>query len=203
MEPKKTKSDLILEAALTLFAEKGYDGVGVDEIASAVDMKGPALYHYFKGKEAILEGLVERMEAYYEMQFGSAEHIEHFPESLEEFTAATLERLQFTIHDPQIKKIRRMLMMEQFRSERFQKLTTKHHLSGVERLNRVLLEHLIQEGKVKPYDSELLAFEFTAPVSMLIHMIDREPAREAEAMERIQRHLNHFIEIYKKEEKRL
>ena len=46
--------DKILEEALTLFAEKGYDGTGVDQIAEAVGIKAPSLYKHFKGKEDIL-----------------------------------------------------------------------------------------------------------------------------------------------------
>ena len=46
--------DRILEAALTVFSEKGYDGVGVDFIAETAGMKGPSLYKHFKGKEDML-----------------------------------------------------------------------------------------------------------------------------------------------------
>ncbi|MBE5872746.1 MAG: helix-turn-helix transcriptional regulator, partial [Lachnospiraceae bacterium] len=34
----------ILNEALTLFAENGYDGTGVDLIAERVGIKGPSLY---------------------------------------------------------------------------------------------------------------------------------------------------------------
>ena len=46
-----TTKERILEEALTLFAEKGYDGTGVDQIAECVGIKGPSLYKHFKGKE--------------------------------------------------------------------------------------------------------------------------------------------------------
>ncbi len=39
----------ILDEALTLFAEKGYDGTGVDLIAERVGIKGPSLYKHYKG----------------------------------------------------------------------------------------------------------------------------------------------------------
>ena len=44
----------ILDAALTLFAENGYDGTSVEQIANAVGIKAPSLYKHFKGKEDIL-----------------------------------------------------------------------------------------------------------------------------------------------------
>ena len=46
-----TTKEKILDSALTLFSEKGYDGVGVDLIAEKVGLKGPSIYKHFKGKE--------------------------------------------------------------------------------------------------------------------------------------------------------
>ena len=59
---KMTTKDRILDSALTLFSEKGYDGVGVDLIAENAGIKGPSLYKHFKGKEDILNALIEKAE---------------------------------------------------------------------------------------------------------------------------------------------
>ena len=58
MEKKVSKRELILDSALSLFSDRGFDGVGIDEIGESVGMKGPALYYYFKGKDAILDGII-------------------------------------------------------------------------------------------------------------------------------------------------
>jgi AcrR family transcriptional regulator len=47
----------ILEAAAALFYEKGFHGVGVDEIGERVGISGPALYRHFAGKDQILATL--------------------------------------------------------------------------------------------------------------------------------------------------
>ncbi len=49
--------DSILEVATRLFIERGFDGTGLNDIADAVGLSRPALYYYFKSKEAILEEL--------------------------------------------------------------------------------------------------------------------------------------------------
>ena len=45
-------------------------------------------------------------------------------------------------------------------------------------------------------DPEMLALSFTAPITLLIQMYDREPDREAEIMERIQNYFRFFAKEY-------
>ena len=52
----------ILDAALTLFAENGYDGTSVEQIANIVGIKAPSLYKHYKGKEDILNALIDSAE---------------------------------------------------------------------------------------------------------------------------------------------
>ena len=58
--------DRILEEALTLFAENGYDGTGVEQIAEKVGIKAPSLYKHFKGKEDIMTALIDSAEEHYD-----------------------------------------------------------------------------------------------------------------------------------------
>ena len=46
-----TTKEKITEAALTLFAEKGYKGTSVKNIADAVGIKDASLYNHFKSKQ--------------------------------------------------------------------------------------------------------------------------------------------------------
>ena len=50
----------LLEAALQLFTERGYDAVGVQELVETAGTTKPPLYHHFGSKEGLLEALVAR-----------------------------------------------------------------------------------------------------------------------------------------------
>src|ERR1043165_3507816 len=51
---RRSRRDEILDIAVGLFASRGYHGVSMDDIGPAAGVTGPALYHHFAGKEAML-----------------------------------------------------------------------------------------------------------------------------------------------------
>lgn len=63
-EPTSRRQEL-LDIAATAFAERGFANVTVDELGAAAGISGPALYHHFVGKEALLGemlvGISERL----------------------------------------------------------------------------------------------------------------------------------------------
>ena len=186
----------ILEAALTLFAERGYDGTGVDLIAEHVGIKGPSLYKHYKGKEDILNALIDAAEIRYDEYFGSEEHIGSIPDNKEEFVRMTMKRVSFTMHAPMIRKIRRFLVQEQFRSERLAEVTTRHQLHGIQGMYTKIIQGMMDKGLVAEDDPALLATEFTAPAVLLIAKADRQPQYEEEILESIEKHIRHFCDVY-------
>ncbi|MBE6004984.1 MAG: TetR/AcrR family transcriptional regulator [Lachnospiraceae bacterium] len=190
----------ILDEALTLFAENGYDGTGVDLIAERVGIKGPSLYKHYKGKEEILNALIDAAEERYEEYFGSEKHIGKLPQSREEFINVTMERISFTMRDPVIRKMRMLLVQEQFRNERISEVTTRHQLDGIQRMFAKIIKGMMDEGIVKNDDPELLAVELTAPAVLQIARSDRQPQYEEECMEYIEKHLRHFCKVYMRED---
>ncbi len=52
--------DAILAAALPLFAERGFDGVGLRAIGERVGLHNSSLFHHFRGKGDIAYGVLER-----------------------------------------------------------------------------------------------------------------------------------------------
>ena len=49
---------IILEKALELFARKGYEPVGIQEIVDRAEITKPTLYYYFGSKQGLLEAIV-------------------------------------------------------------------------------------------------------------------------------------------------
>lgn len=186
----------ILYSALNLFAEKGYDGVGVDQIAEKAGIKGPSLYRHYKGKEDIFNSMMDMVTSHYAEGFGLNNNPEDYPESMEELIETSMARIKFTMKDDSIRKIRRILAMEQFRSERMAELTTKYHLENQQQMYIRIFTELMEKGVLKKDNPELLALEFISPVSLLIHMYDRQPEREEEVLDKISKHFKHFTEVY-------
>lgn len=189
-----TTKDRIIESALILFAEKGYDGVGVDLIAENAGLRGPSIYKHFKGKEEILNILIEKVEYYYEKNFGSEAHFGKLPSSVEELVEVSFERIMFTLHDDIVQKTRKILSMEQFRNKKIAKLATLHSINSIQGMYEQIFAGMIEAGTIKKNDPHMLAMAFSAPITLLIQKCDREPECEEEIMKSIRDYLEFFAE---------
>lgn len=56
---KADRRAAILTAAATLFAERGYAGVTIEDLGTAVGVSGPAVYRHFPGKASVLAAILE------------------------------------------------------------------------------------------------------------------------------------------------
>jgi AcrR family transcriptional regulator len=56
----EARPDEILDAALVVFTDKGFEAARVDDIAARAGVSKGAVYLYFDSKEALLRGLIER-----------------------------------------------------------------------------------------------------------------------------------------------
>ena len=186
----------ILYAALELFSEKGYDGVGVDLIAEHAGLKGPSLYRHYKGKEDIFNSLIDMVSSHYEEGFGMTEKPKDLPEGMEELIENAMVKIKFTMHDDIVRNTRRILAMEQFRNKRMAELTTRYYLDNLQEIYTGIFKKFMEKGILKKQDPELLALQFVAPVSLLIHTYDRQPEREEEILDKIRKHLEQFAKVY-------
>lgn len=188
----------ILDEALVMFAENGYKGTNLRDLAARLDLSKSALYKHYASKEAIWNALLDRMEAYYGERFGSAEHMPETPKSCEELLGLTMKMIRFTVYDERIILTRKLLLTEQFHDARVCRLATKHFLGGTQRMFTAIFKEMMADGLLKEDNPEMLAFFFTAPVTSLIQLCTREPERQAEVMAQIEVFVKYFIDNYKK-----
>jgi AcrR family transcriptional regulator len=59
--PADERREAILAAALNLFSERGYDAVGMRDVATVCDLSATGIYRHFASKEALLIGLFDRL----------------------------------------------------------------------------------------------------------------------------------------------
>jgi AcrR family transcriptional regulator len=67
LDPEQRREQ-ILEAANALFAERGYDEVSVEDIASSAGVTRGLVHHYFGGRKQVYIALLERLGAQREEQ---------------------------------------------------------------------------------------------------------------------------------------
>ena len=186
----------ILAAALEMFSKNGYAGTNIRELSASLGLVKSGVYKHFESKEAIWNALLDRMIAYYADHFGSAEHLPPVPDSLEELTQMTMKMVNFTVHDEKIIMTRKVLTLEQYRDARACELATKHFLTGLTDMFTHIFTGMMEKGLLRKDDPEMLAFAYTAPISALIHLCDREPEKTEDAIAQIEAFSRHFIATY-------
>ena len=190
---ENTTKSKILDEALVMFAENGYKGTNLRELAARLGLSKSALYKHYTSKEAIWNALLDRMIIYYEERFGSAEHLPKQPVSGEELLALSMRMIEFTVYDERIILTRKLLLTEQFHDERVCSLATKYFLYGTQNIFATIFQEMMEEGLMKKDDAKMLAFMFTAPISSLIQLCTREPDKQEEVMQRAEAFVKYFI----------
>ena len=192
----KDTKERILAAALDLFSQSGYAGTNIRELTASLGLVKSSMYRHFESKEEIWNALLDDMIAYYDARFGSPEHLPTVPDTLEELAAMTLRMVEFTVHDEKVVKVRKLLTIEQFRDERARGLATRHFLTGLTDMFATLFAELMDRGLLRRDDPAMLAFAYTAPISALIHLCDREPEKTDRALAQVEAFVRHFIKTY-------
>ena len=192
----KDTKERILAAALDRFSQSGYAGTNIRELAESLGMVKSAMYRHFERKEDIWNALLDEMIAYYAARFGSTEHLPPVPDSLEELVALTMGLVDFTVHDERVVKTRKLLTIEQFRDDRARDLATKHFFTGLRDMFTPLFAGMMDKGLLRWDDPAMLAFAYTAPISALIHLCDREPEKTEAAIAQVEAFSRHFIRVY-------
>ena len=186
----------ILAAALELFSQNGYAGTNIRELSASLGLVKSGVYKHYESKEAIWNALLDQMIAYYGEHFGSPEYLPPVPDSLEELTRLTMHMVNITVHDEKIIMMRKVLTLEQFRDDRARELATKHFLTGLTEIFSHIFAGMMAKGLILRDDPAMLALAYTAPISALIHLCDREPEKTEDASVQIEAFSRHFLAAY-------
>ena len=205
MEKSNTREEIV-EAALELFAVNGYEATSISQIADAVGIRKASLYSHFAGKQDILDTVVETVLKGYAGHSIFARADWDDPEFTKDMTGMTAEdaaelirgQLRYILHDPLISKGRKLLVIEQFRNAELAELQTKQNYRDVLNYFMGMMRFLIREGALRDDDPEIMAAQFSSPITVWINLCDREPEREDEVMELVGKHVMQFFEIYRK-----
>lgn len=129
----------ILNASVRLFAEKGFDAVGVAEIAAAVGIKAPSLYKHYKSKRDIFDNIIERVNEAdsqnanrYDMPVDSAENNQeiYLNLSVENMKAFTHAMFLHWTKEEFFCNFRKILTLEQFKDKTMNKLYNQYISKG-------------------------------------------------------------------------
>ncbi len=205
MAVKGSTKQKILEAALELFSVQGYEATSISQLAEAVGIRKASLYSHFENKQAILDALIQTtLEQYAQHSiFAKADWDDpDFTRDKENLTPEAaaqmfMGQIRYILHDPQISRARKMLTIEQFQNPQMAQLQTRQNYTDVMRYFTGLVRFLIRQGRLADSDPDITAAQLCLPISVWINLCDREPEREDEIMQLIQRHIRQFFEVYR------
>ena len=208
MERGNTKRE-ILEASLDLFSVQGFEATSISQIARAVGIRKASLYSHFEDKQAILDALVKDvLDQYAKHSIFAKVNWDQYDDAKDKqaLTPDTtaqmiLGQIRYILHDPHISKARKMLVMEQFQNPELAKLQTKQNYTDVLRYFTGLVKYLIRSGVLTGEEPESRAAQLCLPISIWINLCDREPERESEVMELVEKHIRQFFRMYQTKER--
>lgn len=195
----------ILYISLELFAQKGFSGVSVRDIASEVGVRESALYKHFKNKQDILDSIMiiikERIESVYlENQV---------PEVITEDVAQAYKNLSFEklcevswnlfslfTKDPVVSNYRRLLMREQFSNEQAAMQYSESFLLGIVHKQGLTFAKLVEGELFRIENPEIIALQFYGPILLLFQQYDCNPENEEQIKGYLIEHIKAFGKNY-------
>jgi AcrR family transcriptional regulator len=194
----------ILQAALRLFAQDGYEAVSVSAIAAELGVTKPALYKHYKSKRDIFDHIVERM-AEADMQkaaafdvpvgaFGQTAQASR-EVALEKIKAFSMAMFKYWTEDEFASCFRRMLTLEQYRNPEMAKLLGKYLTGGIIDYTEDLMRGAIASTGYRDKDVKVLAVEYFAPIYLMMNLYDSARDKDKKAVAKmVEKHIDYFME---------
>jgi AcrR family transcriptional regulator len=158
----------ILDAALDLFAQKGFFGTSLRDVATVVGVRESALYNYFPSKDALFEALIladqhSKVERLTELAEERITDVRVFLEQL------VIEAFQ-SFAEPRHQQLFRIMMSDGIRLARDGRINLFERLGDRRERMDGIMRRLIREGWLRAADPQMLAISFGAPLFMARHL---------------------------------
>ncbi|WP_231845144.1 TetR/AcrR family transcriptional regulator [Methanocella paludicola] len=161
---KETK-EKILDAAIDLFAARGYDHVTIRDIAAAVGIKESSIYKHYSGKEEILGKIFEYVLLRWDQskvgRWSDSDEAEAQIVSmgLDGFMAMAIGVSGSWLEDPRMEKIMRIAFIELYHNDQVKNFMLTFFGAGPEFFEAsfaILMKHRL----IKPADPKVLTDEY-------------------------------------------
>ena len=206
-----TTKEKITEEALKLFAQKGYKGTSVKNIADAVGIKDASLYNHFKSKQEIFDSIVELVLTHISglsKTLGMPQYDEQYTLASRFYEKLDLEGLKnlsreaflFYLTDPYISKFWRIAHMEQYTNPQIYTMFRKIFMENAITYQERLFQEMMEQGVFYKSDAKTAAISFYSPIYLLLSMYNNQPERKEEALELLDNQIEEFFRIYRKKD---
>ena len=197
----------IMETALELFAEKGYLGTSMNDIAKQLGFTKAALYKHYTSKQEILDRIVERMNEtdyerakQFEMPEGNlAEIVAVYQKTpIEKVRAYSKAQFLHWTEEEFSSRFRKMLTLEQYRDPEMAQLYQKYLATGPVDYMAAIFRGLTDSEEAAQH----LALEFYGPM-FLLYSVSDSGAEQEQVLSLLDAHIDRFIHqmesVYRKE----
>ena len=89
-----------------------------------------------------------------------------------------------------------MLTMSAYQDKALSEAYMKHYVDDPLSYQGMLLGLMVQEGVLHTENIEIMTLHFYAPIYMLLTTCDRDPSREEEVVEILEKHIRQFTRLY-------
>ena len=186
----------ILQTALTLFAERGYAGTSMSDIAGALGLSKAALYRHYESKQAILDSIVARMEARDREQAQESgvpveapgeDDAAYRETKLAQLCAFSKAMFRYWTQDAFASAFRRLLTLEQYHDPAMARMLQQYLAAGPLEYVTALLAGVTQ-------DPQALALRFYGPMFLLYSVYDgaQDEAQRQAVMAMLDAHIDRF-----------
>lgn len=161
----------IMDVALHMFSERGYEAVSIRDICGEVGIKESTLYYHFKNKKDILVSLIEKFKTHIDGLLCHVDEFKNQPEtkSNKDISANMMDTYMMDsyLFDPFCNLMLRLMMIEQFHNEEIRALYEKTLFTDPYKIQMKIFKMLAADDVMPDEDVEWIVREYHSYMTML------------------------------------